>query len=100
MDAFEQWMNMSWEKSPKERKDLTHEKREACICPSCPSYNNCATHHNESLYCIAGKSMLCISEDKGCTCRQCTITDELGLKYHDFCMKGGEAAQRYEHELR
>jgi hypothetical protein len=51
------------------------------------------------LYCIAGKSMLCISEDAGCTCRKCPVTQELGLRYHDFCLKGAEAAQRYEHEV-
>ncbi|MDD1696156.1 MAG: DUF2769 domain-containing protein, partial [Methanoregula sp.] len=56
------------------------------------------TQHNELLFCINGKSMLCISEDKGCTCRNCAVTGELGLRYHDFCLKGGEAAQRYEHE--
>jgi Protein of unknown function (DUF2769) len=100
MDIFEQWLNMSWEKSAKDRKNLMDEKRSACRCQACPSYNRCALEHHELLYCITGKSMLCISEDSGCTCRNCSVMTELGLMYHDFCMKGGEAAQRYEHELR
>jgi hypothetical protein len=99
MDAFEQWLNMSWEKNAKEHKQLTHEKRAVCTCPACPSYNRCARENHELLYCIAGKSMLCILEDKGCTCRKCPVTEELGLTYHDFCLKSGEAAQRYEHEV-
>ena len=65
MDVFEQWLNMSWEKNAKERKQITNEKRSVCICPVCPSYNRCARENNELLYCIAGKSMLCISEDDG-----------------------------------
>jgi hypothetical protein len=99
MDAFEQWLNMSWEKNAKERKQITNQKRAVCICPACPSYNRCAQENHELLYCIAGKSMLCISEDAGCTCRKCPVTEELGLIYHDFCLKGAEAAQRYEQEV-
>ena len=99
MDAFEQWLNMTWEKNAKERKQITHEKRQSCTCPACPSYNLCAREHNEVLYCITGKSMLCISEDAGCTCRTCKVTRELGLRYQYFCINGGEAAQRYEHEV-
>ncbi|MFA6225708.1 MAG: DUF2769 domain-containing protein [Methanoregula sp.] len=75
------------------------EKRIACTCPKCPSYNRCAGERKELVYCIAGKSPLCISEDLGCTCRNCPVTPELGLTYHDFCFKGSEAAQRYEHEV-
>jgi hypothetical protein len=100
MDAFEQWMNMTWEKTAKERKEITHKKRESCICPACPTYNRCAREQNELLYCITGKSKLCISEDNWCTCRNCSVTGELGLKYHDFCLKGWEAAQCYENEVR
>jgi hypothetical protein len=99
MDAFEQWLNRSWEKNAKERKQITLKKREICLCPECPSYNRCAREHDELLYCITGKSMLCISEDAGCTCKKCPVTRDLGLMYHDFCLKGGEAAQRYEHEV-
>lgn len=98
MDAFEQWINRSWEKTAKERRQITREKRDMCICPACPSYTSRARETNELLYCIAGKSLLCISEDKGCTCRGCPVTRELGLVYHDFCLKGGEAAQRHNAE--
>jgi hypothetical protein len=99
MDTFEQWLNMSWEVSARERKYLMNEKRSACSCPSCHSYNRCAREHNELLYCITGKSMLCISEDVGCVCRNCPVMRDLGLMHQYFCMRGGEAAQRYEGEV-
>jgi len=99
MDLFEQWLNLSWEKSAKDRKNLMNEKRSVCRCPACHSYNRCAREHHELLYCITGKSMLCISEDAGCTCGDCPVMTDLGLRHQYFCMKGGEAAQRYEQEV-
>ena len=99
MDIFEQWLDDSWEKSAKERKYLVNEKRSVCCCPKCPSYDRCAQEQNELLYCITGKSMLCISEDNGCVCRNCPVMAGLGLRYQNFCLNGGEAAQRYEHEV-
>lgn len=98
MDIFEQWMNSWIEKNIHERKLWAQENLTLCSCTTCPSYNRCAHDRHESLYCITGKSMLCITEDLGCICKTCRLVPELGLKYHDFCMKGGESAQRYEHE--
>ena len=42
---------------------------------------------------------MCISDDKGCSCPQCPIGKEVGLKYKKFCLKGSEMAQRYENTL-
>jgi hypothetical protein len=50
----------------------------------------------EGFYCAVGKSFMCITFDKGCTCPTCPVTSDLGLKYHDYCLKGSEKAQRYE----
>lgn len=99
MDAFEQWMTVFWEASVKQRGILTGKKRAVCICPACPAYNRCAQETGESVYCITGKSHLCITEDRGCSCKVCSLVPELGLRYHAFCQMGGESAQRYEHEL-
>jgi hypothetical protein len=99
MDLFSQWLENSWMKNAQDKKAIMVEKRAACSCPHCPSYNRCADECRELVYCISGKSPLCISEDRGCTCRKCSVTPELGLQYHDFCIKGSEAAQRYEHEV-
>jgi len=98
-DIFEQWLDNSWQKKAHDRKEIMDAKRAACICPACPSYNRCADENKELIYCVTSKSQLCISEDRGCTCRKCLVMLELGLIYHDFCVKGSEAAQRYDHEV-
>jgi hypothetical protein len=100
MDTFEQWMGRYLELNAHERKALLHDKMAICTCTVCPSYNRCAREKEEIFYCFNGKSMLCISEDRGCTCKTCAFCKDLGMKYHDFCLKGSETAQRYEHELR
>jgi hypothetical protein len=99
MDMFEQWLENSWMRNAHEKKAIMEEKRLVCTCPACPSYNRCAGESKELVYCISGKSPLCITKDLGCSCRKCPVTPMLGLKYHDFCFKGSEAAQRYEHEV-
>ena len=99
MDVFEHWLDNAWLKNAHDRKEIMEAKRAACSCPACPSFNRCAGENKELIYCITGKSQLCISEDRGCTCRNCLVMQELRLKYHDFCMKGSEAAQRYEDEV-
>ena len=99
MDAFGRWLDNSWQKNAKDRKAILAIKRNTCTCPKCPSYNRCADESRELVYCITGKSPICISEDRGCICSNCFVSPELGLKYHDFCFRGSEAAQRYEHEV-
>jgi hypothetical protein len=91
-------MDRFWQKNAKERKEMSQEKRAACTCPLCPSYNRCARDNHELIYCIAGKSQLCITDGQGCTCINCPVTRQMGLKHDCFCIKGGEAAQRYAQE--
>ena len=99
MDQLELWLSTFWESSAKQRTALTQKKQEVCMCPSCPSYTRCAGEIHESVYCITGKSQLCITDDRGCSCVTCPLVADLGLKYTGFCRGGAEAAQRYEHEL-
>jgi len=93
----EQRSDMSLQKDNK--KAFMEEQRIACICPKCPSYNQCADQGGELVYCITGKSPVCITQDRGCICRKCSVTPEIGLMYHDFCFKGSEVAQRSEHNV-
>ena len=99
MDAFEQWLDNSWQKNARDRKEIMADKKAACICPECPSYNQKSYDDKELICCITGKSPLCISEVRDCSCMKCSVTAELGLIYHDFCFTGSEAAQRYAHEV-
>jgi hypothetical protein len=72
------------------------ENNKLCTCPSCPTYNKCAKNAKELLFCVTGKSFMCISDDKGCICPTCPVTEVIGLKQTSFCIKGSEKAQRYE----
>lgn len=73
--------------------------KKSCCCPDCPSYNECASGGRELLYCVLGMSIQCVREDRHCICRQCSLYPTLGLSGKDFCMKGSEAAIRYERSL-
>lgn len=99
MDTFEKTMESVSKKTPKEQADLIADFKSKCPCPTCPTYNNCASKAGEKLFCINGKSFMCISDDKGCACPQCPIGKEVGLKHQKFCLRGSEMAQRYESTL-
>ncbi len=66
-----------------------------CICPDCPSYNDCAKQKGELFFCSfdSGKSD-CITEEKWCICETCPVTEELGLTKIYYCIKGNENEQR------
>lgn len=70
-----------------------------CGCPDCPTYNDCSEGAGERLYCLVGRSFGCVTEDLGCTCPECGVHRELDLQFKDFCLKGPEAARRYESSL-
>ncbi len=99
MDKFEQMMKNVKGMSPEELVAAEEKFKGMCNCPGCPTHNKCAKNAKELLFCITGKSFMCISEDKGCICPSCPVAAEFGLKYKSFCLKGAEKAQRYEHAL-
>ncbi|WP_440951433.1 DUF2769 domain-containing protein [Methanosphaerula subterraneus] len=70
------------------------ELKSQCICPDCPTYNDCARNGTELLYCIEGRSSTCITENLGCICPVCPLTSELGLLNLTFCLLGSEQEQR------
>lgn len=79
-----------------EQEKLIEEKKQSCICPSCPSYNKCAIVEREKLFCMIGRSFMCISYEEGCNCPTCPIAKDLGLEYKYYCTRGDEKGQRYE----
>ncbi len=84
MDKFEQTMDGIRKKTPKEQADTVADLKSKCPCPGCPTYNTCASKAEEKLFCVLGKSFMCISEDKGFACPQCPIGKEVGLKYPEI----------------
>jgi Protein of unknown function (DUF2769) len=99
MDKFEQSMTNMLKRSPEKRLQETAKEKQICICPDCPTYNDCAKEAQELLYCVYGSSFHCIYEDNGCICPTCPVTDDLGLLNDDFCIKGSEAARRWTKRL-
>ena len=96
MDTFEQILQKLATMQKEEKAKLIEAEKARCMCGTCPSYTDCARDAGEKFYCVVGRSFICITEDKGCTCRSCPVTSDLGLRFHDCCLKGSEKAQRYE----
>ncbi len=99
MDKFDETMQAMAKMSVEEKTKKVGELMNMCICPTCPTYNNCAKNNKEGLYCALGKSFMCISSEKGCLCPTCPVKAQMQLKNQSFCTRGQEAAQRYEHTV-
>lgn len=61
----------------------------ACFCPRCPSYNECAKEKMERLYCAEeiGKSG-CEYKMNGCLCGGCPVHAKSELKSGYYCING------------
>jgi hypothetical protein len=96
MDKFEQLIHDVGEMSESDQNKAIKEYKGSCICPTCPTWNKCAEDANEKLFCVAGKSVDCISEIKGCMCPTCPLAQSLdvGITHNCYCVKGSEMEQR------
>jgi hypothetical protein len=96
LDKFEELVKEIKSLPLEEREKFIEEKKKSCICATCPSYNKCAIVEREKLFCLIGRSFMCISYEEGCLCETCPVAKEYGLKYQYFCTRGDEKGQRYE----
>ena len=96
MDKFEQKVQEVMEMSEGDRNNAIAEFKKSCICPTCPTYNECAKDAMEGLYCVLGKSGNCITMEKGCECPNCPLAQSLdvGVKNNTYCIQGSEMEQR------
>jgi hypothetical protein len=99
VDQFEETILSMTGMSSEDRAESDKKFGALCMCPACPTYNRCAGNAQELLFCLMGKSFLCISDEKGCICPTCPVTTEFGFRHLFFCRRGNEKAQRYEHGL-
>ena len=99
MDKFEKMMKDVRGASQAQLNKDMEKYKPMCNCPICPTHTTCAKNAHELLFCLVGKSFMCISEQKTCICPTCPLTAEFGLKHSSFCTKEAEKAQRYEHAL-
>ena len=72
----------------------TKVSKSLCVCPNCPTYNECAKDNEELIYCVLGKSITCVTKESGCICPACKITEKMGLTKDYFCVYGTEKKQR------
>jgi hypothetical protein len=99
MDTFDTTMKELKKLSANEQEKIINEKKEQCICPTCPTFTSCSLKEEEKFFCGTGKSFMCISSEKKCICQNCQVKKDLGLKNIFYCTRGDEKGQRYEHSI-
>lgn len=60
---------------------------EMCLCPGCPTYNECMRDAGELLFCARGATG-CGPRAVSCICGDCPVWQENSLTGHYFCMQG------------
>ncbi|WP_255332615.1 DUF2769 domain-containing protein [Methanocalculus taiwanensis] len=82
--------------SPSERAGIIMARKDYCICPTCPTYRECAEKADDRCFCTIGKSREgCISDESpGCKCHQCVVYQDVGFQKEFFCTRGTEQQQR------
>lgn len=96
MDKFEEKIDELNGMSEEDKNKTMEKMKEDCVCPICPTYNECANKAGEKLFCILGKSKECINKEMGCMCPTCPFAQEygIGVKYNFYCTRDTELEQR------
>jgi hypothetical protein len=94
MDKFEELQKKLAAMTSTEVASAIEGLKKQCDCPTCPTYNECATTKHELLYCALGKSKSCITSDEGCSCATCPVTASLDLGHYYYCLRGSEKEMR------
>jgi hypothetical protein len=89
MDAFEESMAAWARMSDANKKRLEKQRKEKCLCPTCPTYANCAKEKSELVFCFEVKSS-CIKISKGCHCPGCPVKADFGSTNIYYCLNGTE----------
>ena len=58
-----------------------------CVCPTCPTYDQCMRDNAELLFC-ARAATGCSPKSVACTCATCTVWRNNGLASFYFCLHG------------
>jgi len=95
MNDFENLMKKLDELSNNDRSQKLKELERDCVCPICPSYNECAKEKEENIFCIIGKSKDCINTELGCMCPTCPLAQkyQIGVIHNFYCHRGSESEQ-------
>ena len=65
----------------------TNENKIRCICPGCPTYNECMKGKEKTFFCAQGQSE-CAIESQGCICGECPVASDYKLNELYFCKSG------------
>ncbi len=63
------------------------ENADRCLCPTCPTHNECMKSNEERLFCSHGKSK-CDPEKRGCMCGNCPVWVQYELSSFYYCLEG------------
>lgn len=63
----------------------TGDNAASCICPNCPTYNECMTGGGSVLFCARGKSD-CDVERQGCICGECPVQSQYRNSGMYYCV--------------
>ena len=80
---FEEIMKMSEE----EQMKMMEMNKRLCACVRCPTF--IGTSETAIFFCGIGKSSI-ITEEKGCLCPDCPVTEKMGLLNMYYCKLGSE----------
>lgn len=58
-----------------------------CICPECPTYDDCMREASETLYCARGETR-CEARAVECICPDCAVWSNYSLSSTFFCLEG------------
>ena len=92
MPKFEEMMKGMAGMSQEEMMKKVGEVKNVCknFCGKCPSYEG--TGETDFGFCSTGKSQK-ITEEKGCICGGCPVTEMMGLRWGYYCTKGSGREQ-------
>ncbi len=68
----------------------TAENAGKCICPTCPTYNDCMREKEQLLFCSRDASD-CVPKAASCLCGDCAVWAKYELVTLYFCIDGAEA---------
>jgi len=96
MDAFAELISELEGLSPEKRAQRIGELEGDCVCPICPTFNQCAKEAQENIFCLRGKSKDCVTKERGCICPTCPfgIKFRIGVIYNFFCLRGSQLEQQ------
>jgi hypothetical protein len=63
------------------------ENAASCICPKCPTYDECMREADDRLFCARGETS-CEPTGRGCNCGECPVWADNDLNGYYYCLEG------------